>query len=233
MLIRKSALEDYDWCPHKFKLVWVDGKKTVSNYKMEAGTRFHEFANWFFDIAGGIDVDCWEELVPSAFNCEEQQMARWFLRTEKSRYEGCKGYFQPAFRELKIVDEERGLSGTIDRADWLDEEHKGIVLVEYKTNRKWNRYTKSSFLRQMAFYSILSNHTICGGLVKRVRYVNPKLQVIEELELTDKHISNCARAILNLQNAIKMGIFPRTCSSFGKYQMCLMCTPEESGAFER
>jgi hypothetical protein len=224
LYIRKSMIETHSFCPRKFRIEWIEGEGIQENYTMVVGTRFHEFAYWFFDICQGIDPSQWTELVPSSFTLTERDMARWWLEKERERYEHDPDLFMPLQREIKLVDDDLCLTGTCDRIDSFGED---LIVVEYKTGASFNL---DSIHRQLAFYKLLWDNTINMGNIKYMLYINPRIQKYELIEFREDAIDGVLRQIAGLRKAIREDIFPRKCSPV-KHALCMLCDAEECGAY--
>lgn len=230
MFLRKSAIEEYFWCPYKFKRTYIDGVPNQPNWKMLIGTRFHEFSYWFFDHCGAFPVEQWQELVPSSFNDDEQRMTAWFIKQEVERYDHLDGnmdLFLPAFRELQLIDSTRQLTGTADRGDWRTSDKSEITIVEYKTGSSFHR---PSLVRQLAFYTLIANTTMFNGMITGMKYINPRTEEIRDIPMKDKYTDDVLNAIFKVRQAIKNNDFPRKCF-WGKPAFCGVCSPEECGAY--
>lgn len=231
--LRKSCLEDWSWCPYKFKHVWIDGNEAVVNRPMAVGTRFHDFADLFFDICLGVDPDEWELLVPvDELQPDEVEMWEWFARNEMERYYELRDKdrldeFMPIMREFKMENAGLMLESTCDRADWECKPLGMVAIVEYKTGGKIN---DRSLERQLAFYSMLWKDTLGIGEVGVLRLINPRLQVVKDYELTKRAVNEVNKVIGQIRDALESGEYPRKCSQ-NKYPYCRVCEPGESGAF--
>lgn len=231
--IRKSCLEDWFWCPWKFKHVWIDENYAEPNRAMVVGTRFHEFAEIFFDYCGAIAVEDWIECVPvDTLQPDEVEMWCWFVEMEQQRYwqlldAGRIEEFQPIFREFKMENPERYLESTCDRADWECKQLGMVSLIEYKTGEKIN---KRSLERQLAFYSILWTDTLGIGDVTSLKLINPRMKVVQEIELKQKVVAKVLDTINLMRWAIEHNEYNRRCTQ-NMYPYCRVCTPQESGAF--
>lgn len=232
-MLRKSCLEDWFWCPWKFKHVWIDENYATPNRAMVVGTRFHEFAEQFFDYCGSVEVEDWVECVPvDVLQSDEVEMWTWFVENEQKRWwelvdQGREDEFQPIFREFKMENVEQYLESTCDRADWECKALKMVSLIEYKTGEKIN---KRSLERQLAFYSMLWGDTLGIGSVTSLKLINPRLKVVEEIELKKKVVEEVSAAIVAIRWAIESGVFDRQCTQ-NKYPYCRVCEPLESGAY--
>ena len=227
LYLRKSMLETYSFCPYKFRVEWIEGAGVKENYVMIVGTRFHEFAYWFFDICQGVAPEQWKDLVPISFNTTERDMALWFLDKEKERYDAAPDKFMPIQREIKLVDDDLCLTGTCDRIDVLNSDTDELIIVEYKTGMGYN---EESIMRQLAFYKLMWGNSINRGNIKYMRYINPRNKKYELIEFREDAIDRVLIQISQLRKAIREDIFPRKCSPV-KHALCMLCDAEECGAY--
>jgi len=227
--IRKSMLESYDFCPRQFYHQYVELVNKPVNQKMLIGTRFHEFAERFFDYALTIDPDDWSELIPADWlNEEELSMYEWFLsyqrkRLDKLRNEERENEFCPLYRELFMQCDRIQIKSTLDGAEWVDKLYNTVRLIEYKTGSKMNT---ESAIRQLAFYAVLWELSGNPGTITELRLINPRLQAIYTEQLTDDMRRLALTRIAKLRAAIDKNDFPYRCSD-GKFAACRMCTLEE------
>lgn len=230
MYIRKSMLEEFSFCPYKFKRVWVDGLEKRPNQAMLIGTRFHDFAEKFFDYCLGVDPDRWDEFIPAQFISDEASMAKWFIERERDRYyelEDAKRLdeFMPITREDTMTSNILLLTSTVDRVDWFNKEKNLISIVEYKTGKGLN---EESLIRQLAFYTLLWNDVRRKGIVANLQLVNPRLRIIRNFNVQQWHLDKAMRDISKLRAAMKTGDYPRKCSDV-KLAFCRLCSPSECG----
>lgn len=227
LYIRKSMLETFKFCPMKFRKEYIERQQNGQNtYIMDIGTRFHEFAEWFFDIYQGIDVEQWPELVPNKFTPTEQEWASWFIQEETTRYHKDPDLFMPVMREMKIIDDELCLSGTFDRLDRLNDRDE-LAIVEYKTGRSFNI---ESISRQLAFYKLLWDNNIKKGTITHMRYVNPRLQLYKLIPLKPSVTDKLLFDIASMRRCLREDTFKMSCSPV-KYIMCHMCDMDECGVY--
>lgn len=230
MYIRKSMLEEFTFCPYKFKRVWIDGVEKRPNQAMLMGTRFHDFAEKFFDYCLGITPDRWDEFIPRQFIPEEAEMAKWFIEREQNRYyeleeAGRLNEFMPIAREDTMTSSTLLLTSTVDRIDWFDKSKDQISIVEYKTGRKVN---EESLIRQLAFYTLLWNDVRRKGIVVNLQLVNPRLKIVRNFSVQQWHLDKAMKGISKLRAAIRNNDYPRKCSNV-KLAFCQLCTPDECG----
>lgn len=231
--IRKSMLEDFGFCPHRFKKVWIDGVQRKPNQVMLMGTRFHDFAEKFFEYALIVEPERWNEFIPKEFVPEEVAMASWFIQNERERYfalkdEGRLGEFLPILREFKLNSAKLFLEGTVDRVDWLNREKGLAVAVEYKTGKSINH---ESLTKQLAMYALMYHDMRLQGDIVGLRLINPRLGVQKDFKLERWHTDKVLKDIVKLRDALRSNSFPPKCTDV-KFAFCRMCTPEESGIKE-
>jgi hypothetical protein len=228
--IRKSMLEDYGFCPRRFKITWIDGRQRQPNQAMLLGTRFHDFAERFFGYALIFPQDRWYDFIPKTFIQEEQEMATWFIDTEIERYEMLKSEerldeFLPFMTETKLSAKSICVEGTIDRVDWLSRKHEKLIAIEYKTGKSIN---DDSITKQLALYAMMYHAMRMPGEIVGLRLINPRLKVIKDYKLERWHTDKALKEIIKLRDALKMNNFTPKCTDV-KFAWCKMCSPEESG----
>jgi CRISPR/Cas system-associated exonuclease Cas4 (RecB family) len=228
--LRKSMIESFNFCPYQFRRVYVEGKPIDANYKMIIGTRFHEFAYWFFDVCQGVEPDCWELLIPNKFYPYEQEMAAWFIAEERKRFHELNDdfpSFMPVQREIKLRDDSIALTGTCDRLDWVDRDNGIMAITEYKTG---GSYDESSIINQLVFYKIIWENNIGLGNIRYLRYINPRRREYKLIPLPANCDDRVYLSISRLRKALREDIFPHKCSP-AKHPICNMCDAEECGAY--
>ena len=221
-------LESYDFCPQQFFKQWIMGANKEANQKMLIGTRFHDWAEKFFDYAQTIHCSDWEQLIPPEFNDEEQAMVRWFIWFQTTRWivlesEDRLDEFTPIQREMFMICDAIRIKSTLDGAEWVDKKAGTIRLVEYKTGSKLN---EESAFRQLAFYSILWTMSGNPGTITTLRLINPRLEMVVDCELTEEMTVAAMTRVIKLRNAIDKSQFPYKCSD-GKYAACKLCSMDE------
>ena len=84
--LRKSCLEDLVVVSLEVQDVWLDGNYALPNRQMAVGTRFHEFADQFFEVCGTVDPEEWELLFQLMISRpDEVEMWMWFDQEERRR----------------------------------------------------------------------------------------------------------------------------------------------------
>lgn len=231
LYLRKSMIESYNFCPYQFRRAWIEGVQQEANYKMIIGTRFHEFAFWFFDVCQAVPCESWEEFIPSAFYPYEQEMVAWFIEKERERFYQCNQdyeLFMPIAREIKLEDTELVLTGTCDRFDWYDKEKGHIAVTEYKTGAS---YDERSIINQLVFYKLIWENNIGLGDIRYLRYINPRRKDYKIIPLPMNCEDKVYLNISALRKAMREDIFPRRCSEV-KHIICGLCSAEECGVYD-
>lgn len=232
--IRKSMVESFLMCPRRFMLEWLNGSEKTPTLMMLQGTRFHEFAQRFFDYADSIDMHEWEQMIPDEFSDFEKGMAEWFIGYERQRLHnlimaGKEDEWRPLLREYRMVDDKLYMESTMDRVDWWDKEKNELVVVEYKTGPKIN---ETSVKRQLAFYSVLWYNTGNVGKIVKMRVINPNVREVREFEVEEKDLRKVMKDVMKIRDAMLLKEFPAKCSE-AKMAMCRLCSMEESGLYEK
>lgn len=228
--LRKSMIESFNFCPMQFRKSWIEGISQETNYKMIVGTRFHEFAYWFFDVCQAFPPEQWVELVPNVFTPFEQDMARWWIEQEHKRYielDSDYEVFMPVQREIKLEDDSIAITGTCDRLDWIDKDAGIMAITEYKTG---GSYDEASIIRQLAFYKLIWDNTIKLGDIKYLRYINPRRQDYKLIPMPSNVADIVYLNISKVRKAIREDILPYKCSA-AKHPICNLCDAEECGAY--
>ena len=221
LYVRKSHIESYSFCPYQFKLQYVDELEIKESYAMTVGTRFHEFADKFFDICESYNTDQWYDFIPSSFGNYERSMAEFFIDYEINDVliEENPMWF-PAFRELELFHDDLLISGGIDRIDWVVP-GKTVKLWEYKTSKKFD---KKSLSRQFGIYKLLIEDILGYEVVECVD-LNPRLRTVTPVVPMNRI------AVLELVDMIRYAYYnPETCKpkcSDVKYFICCVCRSME------
>lgn len=229
LYIRKSMLESFEFCPRQFYHQFVEQVDRPANQKMLIGTRFHEFAERFFDYAMVFDPDDWYDFIPYDWlNSEEVQMFEWFIRYQRRRLlelreQGRENEFCPIYRELYMVCDRVKLKSTLDGAEWVDKTKDTIRLVEYKTGGKANI---DSAVRQLAFYAVLWELTGNPGTITELKVINPRLGITHTEPLTEEMKRYALLRVAKLRYAIDHNEFSHKCTE-GKFAACRMCEMSE------
>lgn len=239
VFMRKSMLGEYSFCPYKFKISWwrkgIEGQQVwKSNWLMKIGTRFHDWAEKFWDYCDGFPMNNWEMMIPSQFTEHEREMATWFINLERDRYDDLKEQrrldeFRPLNLETKLIHKALKLSSTADRFDWHDKSKDEVTVVEYKTGNSW--YVPA-LLSQLAFYAMLWDETVGKGHVTKLKVINPNLKRVETFHLTEKLIDSTIDDIVTLRTAMRNdGPWPRKCTA-RKFALCKKCKPGDTGLYK-
>jgi len=226
LYVRKSHVEAYEFCPRQFYLQYVKCIDIEENYAMTMGTRFHKFADTFFDVCQEYPPSDWYNFIPSQFGSFEKEMATNFIDYEIDEQIN-NPYWIPIHREIELFHDELLISGGIDRIDWINPDENIVSIGEYKTSGKVD---KKSLLRQLGVYKILVEHCL-GYTVGSVNVINPRLKVYKDLgmpntELSMTYLENVRKAYYN-EDMCK----PR-CSS-GRFSVCKLCgSTDEAGLYQ-
>jgi len=224
--VRKSHIESFSFCPRQFYLQYIEERQPFENYAMTSGTRFHNFAELFFQVCDDYDPSQWMSFIPKEFGGYERPAAEYFIEREMFRKKHAK-HFQPAFLEIELFSDTHLLGGRLDRVDWIDQEKKTVEILEYKMSSKLNEL---SLKRQLGFYTILVEEVL-GLTVENVKLINPRLK--ETINFgrpdTDLPLKWADKIREHYEN-------PELCipkCSTGRYAVCQMCqTTEEAGLFK-
>lgn len=220
-------LESYKFCPLQFKKTYILGEAYQDNYTLRIGTRFHDFAFWFFDHYAGFDVDEWPELVPNAFTPREQEMAHWWIMKEQQRYWENPDLFMPLKREMNITDDVLCIAGKFDRIDYVGDKDT-LAIVEYKTGKSFDL---KSISRQLSFYKLIWDNVVKLGNIKYMRYINPRIEHYELIPIKPETTDSLLLDIAGMRRAIRDNIFRAECSP-AKHMVCAICDIDECGVYE-
>ena len=227
LFVRKSHIESYSFCPRQFYKQYVLEQDANPTYAMTSGTRFHDFAEKFFDVAPDFIPTDWHSFIPIEFGHYEYEMASWFIHYEVARFiDKPDNLWIPAYREIKVSSDEHLLSGTIDRIDWVDPDENTVTVVEYKTSKGVD---EDSLKRQLGFYTIMVEEDL-GLTVENVRLINPRLKKYLDFGRPDTKLP------LKWADKIRAAYYDESlCApkcSYVKYAVCQVCkTPHEAGLF--
>jgi len=229
MRLSKSAIESFGYCPYSFYLKYIQKFKTPPNEAMLRGTRFHKFAEEFFDKCDEVKPDEWESLIDTTLKEDEQEYQRWFIRKERERYnklleESKEDYFIPEFREVHLNSPELKLHGYIDRIDCNDKVKKTYTLVEYKTSKK---YKPADVKRELSYYRMLWDATMEEvGTITQVCIINPECGEYQYYKVSERNMNAAKNLMCKVREAIAKNEFPRPMNMY-KCQYCDLCTMYE------
>jgi len=212
------------------KIRFVDNpEESPSDSQFAAlGTRFHEWANVFFDAASEVDPNQWVQLIPHSFNAEERRWAMNFIRFEQRRWrllkaEGRLAEWFPVARELYLTSTELGIEGHIDRVDWYDRSQQLVVLVEYKCTLSMDI---TSLRRQLHFYKLLYEHadqpTI--GKVVGIACINPRLNEIWYENVNPWSEAAVKKRLQQIRFSLANNVWPKTKNLY----VCMFCDLADS-----
>lgn len=209
----KSQIFSFEFCPIQYFKQYILKEPQEPTYEMVIGTRFHEYAETFFNNIDEIPYELWQETIPFNFSEYEKQMCLNFLCKEDLRYESTDyEMFKPYNVEMWCQSENLKLRGFIDRIDWKNKDENELMLVEYKTGSSF----KDVQLRQeLALYSLLFNDVTENQFtITHTACFNPKLNKYEEWELKQRDINNVMRKWNRLNDALNDMTFVSKCDDF-------------------
>lgn len=137
MRLSKSTILMYLNCPLQYKLVRINNVPFTS-LAMERGSYFHDIAAKFFDVMeyDNMNPKNFEKILRYLLSSkweEYEAMAYKFMEVEIERFnQQPRNHYRPKMKEIKLRDEELGLSGVIDRVDYEPKIGK-YTIYDYKT----------------------------------------------------------------------------------------------------
>lgn len=228
LFVRKSHIESYSFCPRQYYKQYVLEQDANPTYAMTSGTRFHDFAEKFFDVAPHYPPPKWISFIPEEFGTYEYGMAEWFVHYELERFLNLPPeLWQPAYREVDVTSYEYLLTGQIDRIDWINPDENTVSVIEYKTSKGVD---EDSLKRQLGFYTIMVEEDL-GLTVENVRLINPRLKKYLDFGRPDTKLP------LKWADKIRAAYYdPALCMpkcSYVKYAVCQVCdSTDEAGLFK-
>lgn len=225
--ISKSRISTFKFCPMQYKKRYVDGiKDDKPNYSLTVGSRFHNFAETFFDIAYDYETDAWPDFIHEDFSLYEREMLEWFIEQETDRLKlmnNDRDLWMPKVREEKFLNHKLQLRGIIDRIDHLGDTN---VIVEYKTSKS---IYKPGLQLEFGFYKLLLSEMPQYKDKKLIGcVVNPRLKEIQFMSPSREE--TVMKIINDLRTSIDTGEFERTCTGV-KISVCKLCTLDECGLY--
>jgi len=223
LVIRKSMLKSFKYCPYRYFLEYVKGIHPPPSYEAEVGTIFHEWARRFHEywrtrleeehgVLSRIQLQHFKAMIPPDVTGELRQMLEWFVEKEYEFLRNLRGfglerYWLPVLTEYKFSVEIRDpvyvepfiAEGTIDR---VDESPNGYILVEYKTSRSANF---TSYRLELNFYRMALERL--GYNVILMRVINPLLGKIWDFKRSFVSESSMRKIINELIMSQKMGTY--------------------------
>jgi RecB family exonuclease len=223
--LSKSAIESFGFCAKSFEIKYIKKFKTPPNEAMLRGTRFHTWAENFFDVYDTVGLDQWGTLVDTTLKEDEQEYQRWFIRKERERYNkliaaGKEDYFVPAYREVHLSSTDLKLHGYIDRIDYKDKEKKTFTLVEYKTSKK---YKPADVKRELSYYRMLWDDSMSDlGTIADLLIINPECTEYQYYPVSQRNMTAAKNMMDKCRTAIAANDFPRPMNLY-KCQYCKLC----------
>jgi len=247
--LSKSKISAYGFCPYQFALRYLKGIKSEPSFKMVIGTRFHHFAEKFFD--GIKEVEDWTKLIHEDYSPFEKDMLSWFISMEYARFDIFKNnpeQYQPFIREVDIYNNDVRVHGFVDRVDYiipelipymegevsptairkivkhLDAGKPVLCPVEYKTGDSFNA---NSMKHELSIYKqcLQGDPRYKDYFVGCGCYINPKLKKIQYLVLERDETTRAK--VDAVYKHIQNRVFPRVCTP-GKYEACRLCKIEDT-----
>lgn len=218
--LTKSQIFAFDYCPMQFYKRYIEKVRSPPSTEMLIGTRFHEFAEKFFQFTGEVPVENWELLIPRQFEGIERRMAENFVHYEQDRYIFVDGVdYQPYACEWGGTSEDLALRGYIDRIDWVNKDEGTARLVEYKTSKK----AKIPQVKQeLALYSILFESVCPEYKVENICVYYPYLNCRKEYPLGKREITAVTKKWDKLKAALEKEEFIPNPNEF-KCKWCNLC----------
>ena len=151
--LSKSQIGTFQQCPYKWKLIYLDKRKSKPSFAMSRGVQVHSNIESFYKNVEVKDM----KIIPKKELGELGQ----FQKFEQKRIQSCvnkKGefdlkYFKPMFQELYLENKELMLRGYVD-AVYINPEDDGIIVIDYKTG-KYRPNDLSKYRFELAVYTEL------------------------------------------------------------------------------
>lgn len=205
--LSKSKINMYLNCPHRYKLIYIDGLKEPVSEVMIRGSNVHkDIENFYKNGVEWKDKDYFFK--PVNVNLKN------FIEFERKRAEKCKKhdnpkkYFMPVFVEKKIKNKVLKVSGIIDAVFYDYNEGNGdYIIIDWKTGKFRENY-KSNYRRELAIYKILLDNS--GLLDKPIKYYGMFFTDANHLffeEAKNVSVKAAYKMILNVRNKIRNSKF--------------------------
>ena len=151
--LSKSQMNTYLQCPYKWKLQYIDHRKTKGSPAMWRGIKIHSNIEKFYN---NIEIKD-KKIIPKK---ELGELGK-FVNFQERQIQSCtneKGelnlkYFNPIAQELKLANEKIGLRGFID-AVYRHPKDDGVIIIDWKTG-KYRPQNFSSYRFELAVYAEL------------------------------------------------------------------------------
>ena len=137
--LSKSQMNTYLQCPMKWKLQYIDGKKSKGSPAMDRGIAIHKQIEKYYGVDSS-DIS----LIPN------------FLKFEERRLKNCpkdSKYLKPIAQELAVKNDNIKLRGFID-AVYLNPEDDGVIIIDWKSG-KYRPDHFSDYRFELAVYAEL------------------------------------------------------------------------------
>jgi len=218
--LTKSQIFAFDYCPMQFYKRYIEKVRSPPSTEMLIGTRFHEFAEKFFQFTGEVPVENWELLIPRQFEGIERRMAENFVHYEQDRYIFLDGVdYLPYACEWAGTSDRLKLRGYIDRIDWCNKEEKTVTLVEYKTSK---RAKIPQVKQELALYKIMFEDLVPDLRVERIGVHYPYLNCYKEYNVSKREINGVTKKWNALKTALETETFTTAPNEY-KCKWCNLC----------
>ncbi len=153
--LSKSQINTYIQCPYKWKLIYIDKKKTKGSLAMTKGIKIHKQIEEFYSNIKSI-VPCGNLTEIKMKSNDSISLIPNFKKFEERRYKSqndYEKYFKPMFQELKLKDDNLKLRGFVD-AVYVNPKDDGLIVIDWKSGKfRPNNFSKYRF--ELAVYSEL------------------------------------------------------------------------------
>jgi putative RecB family exonuclease len=151
--LSKSQINTYIQCPYKWKLQYIDGKKSKPSSAMIRGINIHSNIEKFYSYTTIKN----NQIIPSKSLGDVGN----FLKFEQRRIKNCFDkngnvdlkYYKPVNQELKVSNEDIKLRGFID-AIYINPEDNKAIIIDWKTG-KYRPNNFSDYRFELSVYTEL------------------------------------------------------------------------------
>lgn len=224
--ISKSRCVLFKNCEIKYKKQYID--RTIpreDSHASTVGTRFHQFAELFMQVADQYPVEKWKSFIHPDFTVEEKPFYEYFIDYEIERFDLYKQkklyQWKPIANEFRVINHNRKIRGIIDRIDQTGE--TSINVIEYKTSQK---VSKPKLMFEFGFYDLLLDEVPeLKNFTRTYTVINPRVGAV--VSFNPSRLATIVKQIQKLQDAIKTGVFKPTCKREYVFDWCQICSQEE------
>jgi hypothetical protein len=220
--VSKSRIQLFEMCNIKYKKQYIDRCiPREGSHASTVGTRFHEFAELFTNIAEKYPEDKWKSFIHPEFTQEETDMLEWYIDYEIERKQTAGEFWKPVAMEFRAINHQRKIRGIIDRV--VQTSHDTIDIGEYKTTQSIN---KQKLMFEFGFYEVLlENIPELKGFKRTYTVINPRLKQV--VSFNPSRLATIIKKINKLNDAIKNNEFKPACKYDYVFPWCNICTMEE------